>query len=510
VTEQIKYLGWEPIESDLHLELFDAMWQVELIQNIPDIIEDSATAKRLRFALFVFIQLYELHRPRRTSSLDLFNIHMVHNAPATQQVFSTYDKSKADAMQALGEELQELETDPRQLILESRKQEWTHRLAFCKRRIGDIVAILTQLVSGRPQTDQPVPRQVVDALGFLIAGTLKNGERASRLSVALEPLVGKSVQDVGVYLTEHIVADETRNPQWSSFDVAGPVPSTSSLSPPQKGNPTMVRGASHNEFIVVPPKPTHSRQRDFTSATIIAASHGATIVCLTPSTYAHVIGCSDCTIFLGPVCGILTIEHSEKIRIVGSCFRVRLVNCVDVKMNLWSGTRPILLGDCRGVVAGPMSARYPLVSKHCESVCPPDLVISSAFQPWRHPILTDAGGVDEDELEPSVFAIQSVDDFALEPVGAALAAHEWSDRPPEDLAAPPLPAEYATKLAERAKVVQKCMGMMQEAVKSAPSVKADAQGAVQAAFRDWLVASGNMDQIASRFVIAAGSSSISE
>lgn len=502
------------MEASLHVELFETMWKVEVSQKVPDVMEDPIIAKRLRFALFVVVQLYELHRPRRTSSMDNINTHMVVDklAGGGSALASKDDDDYASASSD--------DFDPRHLILESRRTEWTHRLNFVKRRLFDILSLLTKLSnspssplssksSSSPSLGEKneVSKKVLDALGFIIAGTNVSGERAARLSDALQEVANLSVESVSSWVSNRLVADENRNPQWSSFDFQANW--SSSHFVPRKGAPIMVRGAIPNEFIAVPA--SASSQSGQMTTIIIVACHGACIVCLPQATHAHVIGCSDCIIYLGPIIGVLTIEHCERVRVVGPCGRVRLVNCIDTKINLWTGYRPLLLGDCRGIVAGPYCARYPNAKMHVESICSvKDVIIGEA---WKHPILSDAGGVDEDDLDPSVFSLQSVDDFCFEPIAGAFfngnstLIGNLGDGVVNELV--PIPLEYEVKMTERKHIAKANMSMIQDSIAGAvkagrvggaPQAKQDIHAAVQQAFREWLLSSGNIESVSSRFV----------
>lgn len=79
---------------------------------------------------------------------------------------------------------------------------------------------------------------------------------------------------------------------------------------------------------------------------------------LQPFEHATIAGCSNCTIVIGAVAGLLHVVDCEKTAITCAARRVLVSNCCDVQTYLFSPTPPLLVGDNRSCQFAPYNSYY--------------------------------------------------------------------------------------------------------------------------------------------------------
>lgn len=77
-----------------------------------------------------------------------------------------------------------------------------------------------------------------------------------------------------------------------------------------------------------------------------------------PFEHATILGCSNCTIVVGAVAGLVHIVDCEKATISVCARRILVSNCVDVQICLFSPSPPLLVGDNRGCQFAPYNTYY--------------------------------------------------------------------------------------------------------------------------------------------------------
>ena len=79
---------------------------------------------------------------------------------------------------------------------------------------------------------------------------------------------------------------------------------------------------------------------------------------LQPFEHATIAACTDCTIVLGAVAGILHVVDCERTAITSAARRVVASNCLDVVNYLFTPSPPLLVGDNRGCQFAPYNTYY--------------------------------------------------------------------------------------------------------------------------------------------------------
>ena len=276
------------------------------------------------------------------------------------------------------------------------------------------------------------------------------------------------------------------------------------------------------------PRSVHSL-RDLT----VEGCADAFIYILRPFRHAAVRACSNTTVVVGAAAGILTVDLCEGCHVIGAARQVRIGNSVATTASVYSVRPPLVYGDCRDVRIGPHCAPFRgmqatlrgaglLEAGHAKT---PDSGMWAKFAVLGRPEAgappsatggaaggaapaagapTAAGGPDEAKaavtnparaVTPAEFSLMVV------PAPAGMAGAE-------DQAVPvPGPMAEATRAArDRVAAVR--------AEIRAAGLPADRQvtlqSCVEGAFKQWLVASGNIRQVADLVRMQARASSVGE
>jgi TBCC domain-containing protein 1 len=84
----------------------------------------------------------------------------------------------------------------------------------------------------------------------------------------------------------------------------------------------------------------------------------AHIYLLQPFEHATLSGCTDCTIVVGAVAGLLYVVDCERTNITSAARRVLVSNCFDVTHSIFTPSPPLLVGDNRRCQFAPYNTYY--------------------------------------------------------------------------------------------------------------------------------------------------------
>ena len=79
--------------------------------------------------------------------------------------------------------------------------------------------------------------------------------------------------------------------------------------------------------------------------------------------FASLVGCNRCTVLIGAVSKICSVEHCEHLDITVATRSLRVLNTVHSTLHSFCTTRPLLLGDCRSIRFAPHNLIYSHVMK---------------------------------------------------------------------------------------------------------------------------------------------------
>lgn len=90
----------------------------------------------------------------------------------------------------------------------------------------------------------------------------------------------------------------------------------------------------------------------------------AYIYVLLPVRHVSIIGCTACVIVVGAVAGGLHVELCENVRVIATARRLRVSNSMECTFGVYTPSRPIVQGDCRGLALSPHCAQYAGMRAH--------------------------------------------------------------------------------------------------------------------------------------------------
>ena len=202
-------------------------------------------------------------------------------------------------------------------------------------------------------------------------------------------------------------------------------------------------------------------------------------VCLRQVTVA---ACAQCLVWIG-ACESLTVSGCERVVLVGAAARsLRIVNCFDCTLYVFSSRRPCVFGDNRSVQLAPTCHRYPGLAAALRR-----LRVDPARNAWSRPFDF------ERNADPHPRAVGRLPPTVYWPVAAPWA----SDDTAEDAESPfVLDAEYAEAWRARQAAATQVRAAVRDALPPDRPAHANRwwllQDAVHRRFRDWLVNSGHM------------------
>jgi len=208
-----------------------------------------------------------------------------------------------------------------------------------------------------------------------------------------------------------------------------------------------------------------------------------------PVSRVAISGCHHCTVFVAGA-ALVTMDHCERLQVTAGCKRLRVASCVDSTLQILTNRQPVVIGDNHDLLLAPFNALF----CDCLSFWR-QLNIDRTKNRWAEPLsvsrttsstVLSGGAVPGQSLmAPSNFFCSTIPCSA--PQSASLVASQANPCP--------LPPAYATVLQNKHKQVLDLRKGIAETEAALPNTKPVLQRAIQAKFKEWLVASGNLRQV---------------
>ena len=264
-------------------------------------------------------------------------------------------------------------------------------------------------------------------------------------------------------------------------------------------NCLIVSGRSSATFIVGD-APTSAAENDMEDL-IVRGCGKSYLYLLRPFRFAKVTNCSDCTIVVSAVRGVLSMQDCHNVTLISCCWQQCISSCHDVVLHTSTPRKPIMLGDNRGITLAPHNAVYPHLAAHLEQA----ELLGLSSDRWMLPI-------DLNNSPTRPYKIMSAEDFLPFTVPLLSSATGVISQQ----SGLPLPeGEYSSALERKIKMVNDIREILRVASSSSSTTtkgssnKASAENveespgaasaevleAVQQKFQQWLVSSGNMRQV---------------
>eukprot|EP00164_Ancoracysta_twista_P002665 GFYU01003543.1.p1 GENE.GFYU01003543.1~~GFYU01003543.1.p1 ORF type:complete len:546 (-),score=72.71 GFYU01003543.1:47-1684(-) len=363
---------------------------------------------------------------------------------------------------------------PRQLALHAKGLEEVGVLPFLKQHLGDILQLLAS-----PLGPQELTKPQFDVLGFLIAGGKDLSGEVAPLS-ALAPFWLRTsearvpISEIEDWTTAYLTTNDLFSPWISSIanaktQIDGRFPEDNVRK--IDGRP-LVLSAINKKTVL-------KTESDINGENIkIVNSHNCYLYILAPVGFATVFGCTNCTIVLGSVQNVLGIEHCERVKFVVATRSVRISSCMDISMYVCSNTKPMLVGDNRGIQFGPYNTFYPQLESHMRAS-----KLTPKLNMWKSPV-TDWDPDIKSHASNLLIQPENYNTFSVPfKMNGTTRANPCT-----------IPPEYAVHVERK----QKAFTVLRQAIKEIKmddNTQKDLQQIIQNQFKEWLMTSGNLRQI---------------
>ena len=266
----------------------------------------------------------------------------------------------------------------------------------------------------------------------------------------------------------------------------------------------------------------------------IAHNEKCSIYVLQPFRFGTISGCTDCTIVVGAVEAVLSLERCERVTLIASCKQLRISNSFDCTFHLFTPCRPLLLGDNRSLIFAPYNTTYNPLIQHLKqarliqsgSNNNSSTVVSNASSLpiewpenlWNkpHDLDIDQDGDDAYKLmEPEYFFPFAVpiNDVVDDTMDTSNSNKSKRKRNKNIMGPVPLPKEFQDAIVKKSSNVDELRELIKAPLpninqeeNSSPNAnnsenmnivaENELEAAVQEKFREWLVSSGQIREVA--------------
>lgn len=349
------------------------------------------------------------------------------------------------------------------------------QIAFLKQHMGKIFAVLQEFVTLTQKTSKyffVALEIIVDTVG------------RESVSEALDGVYDDSASEPAKALTAAILAlfKVTEDHKYSN----------TKLNKDQK-----IYGIHRSTKVHVLDVPASGHKATLPDLKIAHCSN-ATIYMLQPFRFCRISSCADCTIVVGAVSSLVSIENCERVKIVACSMYARVNNCLDCTFNIFTTNRPLLLGDNRGLVFGPYNTNYGMLEEHlkCANLREDTGIVNPGC--WNSPL-----DINIAEGESSAFSLIRAEDFFPFSVPIKDGADGNQKRAANGI---PLPSNFPAAIEKKMSNVNAIREMIKHPANEQENSANNGtiieggdimiEQIVQKKFRDWLVNSGNVREIA--------------
>jgi len=233
----------------------------------------------------------------------------------------------------------------------------------------------------------------------------------------------------------------------------------------------------------------------------VSHCHDAVVYVLAPLRYASIFGCTDCIVVLGATGKAVKVEHCERVQLLAPCARIRIANCRECVFYLGTNQNPLVLGDNHKIQVAPYNTFYPRLDAHLSEVG-----VDPSVNLWNVPItlgktdphdpnLPTAGAADGELETASLLPPERFVPFVV-PFRTPSTPSVSSEQQQAVTRANPfvLPKAYLQALQQKTKTVETLRQTLKTAVLE-ENKKKELTNVIQAHFKEWLLASGNIRQV---------------
>ncbi|XP_075462936.1 TBCC domain-containing protein 1 isoform X3 [Ascaphus truei] len=201
------------------------------------------------------------------------------------------------------------------------------------------------------------------------------------------------------------------------------------------------------------------------------------IYLLSPLRSATIEKCRNSTIILGPVQTTIHVQMCDNVKVIAVCQRLSLSSTTSCTFHILTPTRPLLFSGNRGVVLSPFHTHYPMLEDHMGQTG-----LATLPNYWDKPLFLSTENIDN-----RIWQLMSPREFNVFVIPFEMEG-DTTEIPGG------LPPVYQNAMGQREQRVQ----IWQKTVKEACLTRAQRkqfQALVESKFNEWLIHTGNRQQL---------------
>ncbi|POM78776.1 Tubulin binding cofactor C domain containing hypothetical protein [Phytophthora palmivora] len=453
-----------------------------------------------KMAIFLFIQTVKPHSWRSRYSLDSYNAVWYREHAESLAAAAALENAgavaaatapKSPIMGAVGSPLMRGSASPpppqspHTVGMADRSTSDAYYLSFVREKLEDLFGLLYPSVDLKDESPTVVSADQIDLLGFLLClgdGSLvdqniklsscypkweksDNGDGMAEADATQQfaPNVENGAKVCRFYKT-HLSLNEKMYPP-VGFSVAPPSTVQNNLaipSPPAFSLNGMLFHALYTQCL---------------SLTVIVMS----------KTNVTISACKNCRIITAPNTGILSMERCENVQLTSLSGLVRVSNCLDTRLNVYTLFPVIVSGENVGVILGPYNTKYSGLKQQLSTV--PFLCNPESQGSWNKFLDLDNDKDTMADTDKPPISLQVPETFRdvcvpVKPTGGAGPAERPFPIPPEYVAA--VRKQYETVESLRQLVTSDEFDLTK---------KRTMEVVIQLKFKEWLSSTSNVRQI---------------
>jgi TBCC domain-containing protein 1 len=215
------------------------------------------------------------------------------------------------------------------------------------------------------------------------------------------------------------------------------------------------------------------------SSVEIQRCRNSRIYILAPLKFVFIEKCSNCTIVLGPVERMLSLDSCDGVSVTAICRKLHIVKTQTSSLYIHTPTSPVLFGGSSDLLFAPYNSHYPQLEDHLED----SMLDVKATNQWDNPIVTVK------DPEDSIWSRVLPKDYEVLDVPFDLGSGSTHENPVT------LPKDYRDELQARDRRLKAWSETVAKANLTTQQVDS-LQEIVQEKFREWLEETGRDKEVA--------------
>lgn len=272
-------------------------------------------------------------------------------------------------------------------------------LAFIKNHLVDLMQVLfPQAPGSTSDTPRTLTSEEIDHLGFLMTAASSSDEDEEkdrddphRLSRAFWTCASRTTTtNLNIAPGSSSVASLKDVMDWIQCKLQVIVSSKDS----DESSSRVYHGRSKTTIVVQTSGGPDTSSTVSKDDVVLSACRDMSIYICRPVRHVKIMDCINCIIMTAPAVGVVSLDRCERVKLSCVCDLLRMSNCLDSLVNVYTPRSPVLMGDNRGIQLGPFNSAYPGLDRHLRQT---HVETGSSSGAWSEFINLNLDNEDEDE-----------------------------------------------------------------------------------------------------------------